>query len=142
MTQSPGAAPSFPTYDEIKQAVRVLEGLPVARVRAMLNAMFEIAGSSQDTLDWSDPDRWIEERLTGEPQNLARRIWAGSGGALNPRYFYSFYSVVNHLKLLEPAAGVFRLNERGRRFLAGDDALLRELVTLRSARRRPQRNGA
>jgi hypothetical protein len=41
---------------------------------------------------------------------------------------------------LQSVDGIYRLGERGRRFLAGDDAILRELVALRLSRRRPAGN--
>ena len=129
-------APPSPTYAEIGVAVRVLDGAPAQRVRELMNTIFEQAGSPHSPLDWSDPDRWINERLAGELQTLARRIWDGSGKTLNPRYLYGHYAFINRLKLLEPVGGIFRIGERGRRFLAGDDAILRELLTLRSSKRR------
>jgi restriction system protein len=100
----------------------------------MMHAIFEQDGSPQ-SLDWSDPDHWIGERLSGDLQTLARQIWEGSGKTLNPRYFYNPYKFATRLKLLQPVNGIYRLGERGRRFLAGDDAILRELVTLRLSRR-------
>jgi restriction system protein len=128
-------APADPTYADIRHAVRAIEDVPAARVRAMMNAIFEQAGSPQSRLDWSDPDRWIGERLAGELQTLARKIWEGSGKTLNPRYFYNPYKFITRLKLFQPVDGIYRLGERGRRFLAGDDTILRELVALRLSRR-------
>jgi restriction system protein len=133
-------ASAAPTYADIKYAVRAIEDVPAARVRAMMNTIFEQDGSPQSRLDWSDPDRWIDERLAGDLQTLARKIWEGSGKTLNPRYFYKSYKFVTRLKLLQPVDGIYRLGERGRRFLAGDDAILRELVALRLSRRRPAGN--
>ncbi len=143
MPQSSGPAivppPRAPTYADIGTAVRLLEGVPAKRVRDMMNAMFEQAGSAHSRVDWSDPDRWIDQRLSGELRTLARKVWEGSGKTLNPRYLYGHYVFINRLKLLEPVGGIYRLGERGRRFLAGDKAILQELVTLRSSKRRPSR---
>ena len=55
--------------------MRVLEGEPVERVRNLLNSIFDQASSA--SFDWSDPDRWIDERLTGELGTLARKVWEG-----------------------------------------------------------------
>jgi restriction system protein len=140
MTQSSGTgqAPPSPTYADIKHAIRVLDGVPVRRVRELMNAIFEL-GRAPQVPDWSDPDRWIGERLSGELRQLAQKIWDGSDRTLNPRYLYGHTIFVNRLKLLEPVGGIYRLGERGRLFLAGDDSILRELVALRSAKRRPSR---
>jgi restriction system protein len=130
------AAPPSPTYADIGHAVRVLDGVPAKRLRDLMNAIFEQAGSWPRSIDWSDPDRWIDERLVGDLRKLARKVWEQSGKTLNPRYLYGHYAFINRLKLLQPVGGIYRLGERGRRFLAGDDEILRELVALRSARRR------
>ena len=132
-------APPSPTYADIGNAIRVLDGEPVKRARDLMNAIFEQAGSPQTPVDWSDPHTWIDERLAGELRTLARKVWEGSGKTLNPRYLYGHYTFINRLKLLDTVGGIYRLGERGRRFLAGDDAILRELVALRSSKRRPSR---
>jgi restriction system protein len=46
----------------------LLDGEPVKRVREMMKAIYEQAG----TVDWSEPDIWIDERLTGDLRTLAR----------------------------------------------------------------------
>jgi restriction system protein len=120
----------------MKYALRAIEDVPAKRVRAMMHAIFEQAEPLPGQFDWSDPDHWIGERLSGELQTLARKIWEGSGKTLNPRYFYNTYKLIIRLKLLQPVDGIYRLGERGHRFLAGDDAILRELVALRLSRRR------
>jgi len=127
-----------PTLIEIGNALRALEGEPAKRTRELMNTIFELAGSKQ--IDWSDPDRWIEVELTGELQRLARKVWQASGRTINPRFLYSHLVVINRLALLQPVDGIYRIGERGNRFLAGDESILRELVALRSSKRRPIRN--
>jgi restriction system protein len=138
MTQSSEIVqtPASPTYAEIGSALRVLDGEPVKRVRDLMNTIFHQAGSAPPSLDWSDPERWIDERLTGDLRTLARKVWEGSCKALNPRHLYAQVASINRLRLLEPVDGIYRLGERGRRFLSGDEAILRELVALRSSKRR------
>ena len=144
MPQSSGppiaTAPRAPTFTEIGQAVRVLDGEPAKRVRDMLNAIFELAAESeQGAVDWSNPDRWINERLSGDARKLARKVWEGSGKSLNPRYLYGHYKIINRLKLLELVGGIYWRGERGRRFLAGDKAILGELMALRVSKRHASR---
>jgi len=115
--------------------VRLLDGEPVKRVRELMNTIFEQDVSCVPVLDWSDPEQWIEDRLTGELRVLARKIWLGSDKAINPRHLYAHVGFISRLRLLEAADGIYRLGERGRRFLAADDGILRELVALRSAKR-------
>ena len=133
--QKADVVPSPPTYAEIGTAVRILDGEPVQQVRHLMNTLFDHAGSAEPCHDWSDPDRWIDERLTGELRTLARKVWNASGKTINPRFLYDHSTFISRLRLLEPVGGIYRLGERGRRFLAGDDAILREFVALRSTKR-------
>lgn len=120
-------APLYPLNSELEHAVRLLDGEPVKRVREMINALMDQTGTPQNTVDWSDPDTWIGERLSGDLCALARKIWDGSGKTLNPRYLYGCYLFINRFKLLEQRSGTFRISELGRKFLANDDATIREL---------------
>jgi restriction system protein len=100
-----------------------------------MHTLFDHAGAAEPSHDWSDPDRWIDERLTGELRTLAHKVWSRSGKTINPRFLYDHTTFISRLRLLEPVGGIYRLGERGRRFLAGDDAILREFVSLRSSKR-------
>jgi restriction system protein len=120
-------APLYPLHSELEHAVRLLDGEPVQRVRGMMTAVIDLTGTPQDPVDWSNPDVWIDDRLSGEFRDLAHKIWTGSNKGLNPRYLYGCYLVINRARLLDQNSGVYRLGERGTRFLAHDEALLREL---------------
>jgi restriction system protein len=120
-------APLYPLLSDVAHAIRLLDGEPVKRVREMINALWEQTGTPQSPVDWSDPDTWIEERLSGELRGLAQKIWIGSGKKLNPRYLYDCYLFINRLKLLDQIDGIYRIGDRGKKFLAGDEVILREL---------------
>lgn len=120
-------APVFPTYSELRDAMRAFDGEPVKQIREMIKAIFEQAGTPQNPVDWSDPDTWIDDRLSGNFRVIARRIWEGSGKALNPRHINGCYLFINRLKLLDQNDGIYRLGERGRRFLDNDETILRDL---------------
>jgi hypothetical protein len=92
-------APLFPPYADVEHAIRLLDGEPVKRVREMMKAIYEQAGTPQSPVDWSEPDIWIDERLTGDFRTLARKVWDGSGKTLNPRYLYGCYLFINRLNL-------------------------------------------
>jgi restriction system protein len=94
----------------------------------MLNAIKDQTGTPQSPVDWSDPDTWIEERLSGEHAVLARRLWQESGRTVNPRHVYGAYLFVNGQNLLVPdAAGVYGISERGRAFLKEDAEVVGEI---------------
>jgi restriction system protein len=116
-------APLFPPYADLGHAIRSLHGEPLRRVRDTMTAIYDQAGTPQSPVDWSDPDKWITDRLTGDLQGLARKVWEDSKKTLNPRYLYGCYLFINRMKLLDQDGGFYRLGERGRKFLAGDEAV-------------------
>jgi restriction system protein len=123
------SAPLFPTYTDVGNAIRAFDGEPVKQVRDMITVIHEQTGTPQNPVDWSNPDIWIEGRLTGTSRTIAWKIWKGSSKTLNPRHIYGCYLFVNRLKLLDQKDGVFRIGERGQLFLDNDEAILRELDT-------------
>ena len=64
--------------------------------------------------------------MTGELRALALKVWDVSDKTLNPRYLRGSYLFINRLKLLDKVDGVYRLGERGNRFLAHDEGILRD----------------
>lgn len=43
----------------------------VKAVRNMITAIQEQTGPPQNPVDWSEPDKWIKERLSGEDASIA-----------------------------------------------------------------------
>ena len=117
--------PLFPTYADVKVLLRVLDGVPRSTYMSMHNAIREQTGTPQNPVDWTDPDTWIEERLTGADADLARRIWVEGEQTLNPRHVYGPYLLAQtHDLLVTDGSDVFRLSERGRGFLQDDRAVV------------------
>jgi restriction system protein len=58
---------------------------------------------------------------------LALKIWESSGKELNPRHLRGSYLFINRLKLLDQLNGAYKIGDRGHRFLAADEVLIREL---------------
>ena len=79
----------------------MLDGELIQRVRNLMNSIFDQAGCA--SVDWSEPDRWIDARLGGELGALARKVWEGSGKAINPRYLYDPFTFISRLRLWNPA---------------------------------------
>lgn len=116
--------PLFPTYGEVRHLLRVWPGRPRKQVTGLQATLGELRGTPQNTVDWTEPDQWIPERLEGADRELAEAIWKSSGKAVNPRHTYGHWLLVQKYELVqEDDAGVLRLTERGRDFLeheAGD----------------------
>lgn len=120
--------PLFPRYSWVRALVRIFDGVAKSEVYDLINAIGDQTGTPQNPVDWSDPDAWITERLTGVEAALATRIWRESDRKVNPRHIYGSYLFINTYDLLDiDGAGVYRLNDRGRAFLAGEEAVVREL---------------
>ena len=120
--------PWFPPYSSVAQLLTILDGVSKSKVADMLSAMWDQRGTPQNPTDWSDPDVWITERLSGDSISLARRIWEESSHNVNPRHIQGATNFANNYGLLiVDSEGVYRLSERGKSFLDKDPDILREL---------------
>lgn len=120
----------FPFYSTVRHLLPILDGVPLARVRILINDIWDQTGSPTHPVDWSDPDVWIAERLTGDSAALAEQIWRQSKKRVNPRHINGAYLLIIHYELLEPdGQGVFRQTDRGRLFLSGEHSILHEIDT-------------
>jgi restriction system protein len=116
--------PLFPLYSAVRAVVPLWVGVRKQAVLQLINDVRAQMGTPQDPVDWSAPDAWISERLQGESETLARKIWEGTERKVNPRHIYGIYLFVNTYRLLQPASdGIYRITPDGERFLQGDSDL-------------------
>jgi len=121
-------SPLLPTWGDARDLLRIWDGVQRADQDAMHRQIMEQTGTPQGPVDWSRPDEWIDERLAGAPQALARRIWHETAGRVNPRYAYgSMLFTRLHELIAVDEAGVNRLTERGRAFLLPGSEVEREI---------------
>ena len=64
--------PLFPTYAQVKAMMKAVSGYSLKAVRNMITAIRDQTGTPQKPVDWSEPDLWISERLTGEDADIGR----------------------------------------------------------------------
>ena len=76
--------------------MKAVSGYSLKAVRNMITAIHEQTGTPQKPVDWSEPDLWISERLTGEDADIARHIWDTDNHILNPRHSYGCYLFLNY----------------------------------------------
>jgi restriction system protein len=116
--------PNLPEYRLAAHFLKTLDGAPIALYRRMYNEIWEQRGNPQENVDWTDPDKWIPERLHGEEQTLALRLWRESRGAVNPRHTRGcWYLCVKHDLLAQYEDGRLYVTANGRQFIekpAGD----------------------
>jgi restriction system protein len=109
----------FPTYDETRHFLRLLDGVSYDLYRSTFDAIWDKRGSHQEPVDWKEPDVWIADRLRGEERELAEYIWKASKNELNPRYMRPSQRLThNHNLRRQNANGDIEVTERGQKFLA------------------------
>lgn len=120
--------PLFPLYSEVQLLTKILDGVSKNGVWGMIKALFDQAGTPQANVDWSQPNEWIDQRLEGAHKELAKKIWADSQGAVNPRHIYGSYLFINTYLLLAPdAEGTYQVTPEGNAFISNDPKVLRKL---------------
>lgn len=83
--------------------IQIPSFVPIADIRGCrISVIWDQVGTPQKPIDWSEPDKWIPERLKGEDEKLAFRIWNESNRKINPRYFENIYRFINSYELLAP----------------------------------------
>ena len=75
---------------------------------------------TQEPVSWENPETWIEERLKGADQTVARRIWALSGHRLNPSYSRDPSIVANRYDLIEESDGKWTVTSAGKDLLTDE----------------------
>ncbi len=111
----------FPTYREVRELLNVWTGRPRKQITGLKAALDELRGTPQNTVDWTDPDEWILERLSGEEQDLAKAIWKGSGKTVNPRHTLGHWFLCQTYNLVkDDSDGNLALTDRGRDFIENE----------------------
>jgi restriction system protein len=110
--------PLFPTYTEVRHLLKVWPGKPRKQVTGLRATINELRGTPQNTVNWTDPDAWIPERLSGDDRDLAYAMWTLSGKSVNPRHAHGHWLLVQKYGLLEDGDdGNLVLTPLGRDFL-------------------------
>jgi restriction system protein len=113
--------PLFPLYSDVIALVRIFDGVSRDLIKALIKALYEQTGTPQSVVDWSQPNEWIGQRLSGDIQKFAKRIWHESKQQVNPRYIYGAYLFINTYGLLKTdPQETYHLSATGDLFLKGD----------------------
>ncbi len=110
--------PWFPMYRKARHLLQVWAGRPKKQITGLQATLSELRGTPQKPVNWTDPDTWILERLSGDDQDLAWAIWTKSGKAVNPRYTNGTWHLSQKYELLEDDTdGNLRLTRTGQNFI-------------------------
>ncbi|MDQ6770526.1 MAG: HTH domain-containing protein [Gemmatimonadota bacterium] len=108
---------AFPEYDAVRSLLPVLQGTPRTLMTGLRAAIWEQTGTFEDNVDWTEPDRWIPERLTGEYREAAQKVWTATNHRVNPRHMTGHWHLATGYDLVvEGADGRLEESERGREF--------------------------
>ncbi len=110
----------YPVYSRVGEFLRLMDGHSDKTLKIMRQTIWEHSGTPQATVDWSDPETWIQHTLAGDEQELALYLWHESNKLLTPRsidresYFCKAYDLIT-----PDRAGFLHITEAGQAFLAG-----------------------
>lgn len=108
----------FPEYSVVRTVLPVIAGLTRSQVTALRAAIWEHRGTVEHNVDWTEPDRWIPERLNGEHRDAALRIWKGTNRLVNPRHMAGHWLLASGYELLADGPdGKLTLTAAGHDFL-------------------------
>lgn len=119
----------YPEYDDLRTVLPVLAGMTRTQVNGLRAAIWEHRGTFAENTDWTDPDRWIPERLSGDHRDAALRIWTHTKKRINPRHMAGHWLLASGYELLDDGAdGRLIVTPRGRDFADHQEgAAVREL---------------
>lgn len=109
--------PLYPEYSVVVELIRILNGKPVQDFKNMWNTVWGLRGTPQNTVDWTDPDKWIEERLKGKDRDMANLIWIDSHKKVNPRWTRGAQFLMTGYNLISDNNGIYKLSEEGQIFV-------------------------
>jgi restriction system protein len=120
--------PQFPLYSEVRYLLQIFDGISQAAIKKMFKSIEEQTGTPRQPVDWTNPESWVQKRLSGETAELATRIWQESNKQVNPRHVYGSYLFINNNSLLaDNVFGVYQITPRGQAFLESDPKILAEI---------------
>jgi restriction system protein len=123
--------PHFPRYAHHRQFLQAINGIPRDDFFALKSEVFNLRGTPQNQVDWSNPDEWIPDRLSGGLKDLATKIWLESKGMVNPRYLNGHWLLASNYDLVESEGALIALTERGQDFLSqSEGTVVQELDVL------------
>lgn len=108
--------PLYPDYSTVSMLLKIIDGMPVADFKNMWNTIWSLRGTPQNTVDWKDPDIWINDRLIGKDREVASKIWSDSRKTVNPRWIRGDQFLMNVYNLIEEKNGLYTQTEDGKNF--------------------------
>lgn len=119
--------PDLPTYESGQRFLQIMDGVRESLYKSMRDRIYEHIGKPQTPFNWKEPEDWIPRLLTNDSRDLALRIWRDTSNLVNPRHTFGPYYLCRIHQLTSVVDGCVKITERGKRFAAGDEAVLAEM---------------
>jgi len=118
--ERPGLCPWLPTFSQLRGYLTAIEGVTVSDLESLETAITGLRGTPQEPVSWESPEVWIEARLQGGNQALAKRFWSLSGNRVNPRYLRGPGIVADRYDLIEEIDGKWTVSTAGKDLLSSE----------------------
>ena len=115
----------IPSYESAQSFLRIMNGKKYSSYISMMNDIMAHVGSTEDQINWKNPDEWIPERLEGDSRELAYRLWNDSEHIVNPRHTYEVRAFASNNNLAQFSEVGIKLTDKGEQFLGKDRAAVR-----------------
>ena len=121
--------PDLPTYEIGRLFLKVIDGVRYTQYKSAVKEIYEHIRNPKDPFNWKEPEVWIPLLLkyNEDSRVLALRIWRDSNRLVNPRHTFGPYYLCTIHQLSSVVNGSIQISERGKQFLAGDEAVLAEM---------------
>jgi restriction system protein len=116
--ERPGLCPWLPTFSQLRGYLTAIDGIAAPDLESLETAIMGLRGTPQEPVRWENPETWIEERLKGTDQSLARRIWSVSNHRINPRYLRGPGIVAERYDLIDESDGKWSVTAAGKELLS------------------------
>src|SRR5690348_2717841 len=94
--------PLYPRNGYVSLFIQLMDKKSQQTFLSMKGIIDSNVGTPQETQDWSQPEEWIPQLLTGAEQSMALHLWRGSEQVLNPRHLLGAWLLCSRYSLLKP----------------------------------------
>jgi restriction system protein len=119
-TERPGLCPWLPTFSQLRGYLTAIEGTSVRELESLESAIKKLRGTPQEPISWENPEIWIEQRLEGTDQALAKLMWSISGHRINPSYSLEPGNVADRYDLIDEREGKWTVTFAGKDLLRSE----------------------
>lgn len=122
--------PLYPGYSTTIALLKIINGMPVRDFKNMWNTVLELRGTPQNTVDWTNPDEWIDVRLSGKDREIAQKVWAESQKTLNPRWTRGEQFLISGYYLISECNGIYELTKDGEEFVGNSENRIMQKIDI------------